>query len=65
MELHICAICAKEITSGRVAFAEVVDNAPVSFAHGQCWDDSGREPIGVVVLRSDEVSGDAPQSAGN
>ena len=48
-----CTICKELITGwhGPVVVAEVKDDEPESFAHAQCWVDSGRAVIGPEEIR--------------
>jgi hypothetical protein len=43
-----CLVCEKPLTAfsfGPIVIAEVLDGEPASFAHGQCWVDSGRKVL--------------------
>jgi hypothetical protein len=43
-----CFVCEKPFAAfsfGPIVIAEVLDGEPVSFAHGQCWVDSGRKVL--------------------
>lgn len=51
MGYGFCAICEKMIVFGPVIVAGVADNKATSFAHGQCWVDSGRPVIGPEEIR--------------
>jgi hypothetical protein len=51
MSFGLCSICGKATEYGPVVVAEIIDSEPVSFAHGQCWIDSGG-----TILRTDELS---------
>lgn len=51
MNFGCCLVCEKEIVAGPVVVAEVLNNEAVSFAHAQCWVDSGRTVIGPEEIR--------------
>lgn len=45
MSFGSCLVCEKPIFGGPVVIAEVISNEVVSYAHGQCWVDSGRKVL--------------------
>ena len=51
MGFGCCLVCEMRIESGPVVVAEVLNNEAVSFAHAQCWIDSGRDVIGPEEIR--------------
>lgn len=51
MGFGCCLVCEMRIESGPVVVAEVLNNEAISFAHAQCWIDSGRDVIGPEEIR--------------